>query len=337
MQNQEVDSSLRFFQFPLRGMRWIYQVSPTPVQFLMEKLRPLRGLVLIAAFLISFGAPVFLGYHLMRIFSQTQDDSKQVVDPLPGAVRFSAQGMYGKVLSDVRLTPSSSLPYLFSGWFRLSQLPALGQKIMLMARFNANSAMNEGMAIGISRDAAGYRPVVYWRSASGAGGWYQFAKLSIRSRVWFQLGLSFREGRLLGLHGVADIDDLASGVELLGGYELPLATYPTSSVDMVFGAYGQNPFRGFVGPISIFSGEEVGRDIHGVLKRLMRMPEKLPDLIPEESVVVRGYLGDQFQNELGIRSEIVRPAKKLVKENVEPAPVKKVPSQAGSDALKRKK
>jgi hypothetical protein len=303
----------------------------------MEKLRPLRGLVLIVVFLLSFGAPVFLGYHLMRIFSEAQDDTKQVIDPLPGAVRFSSQGMYGKILSDVRLTPSSTLPYLFSGWFKLSQLPAVGQKVMLMARFNANSAVNEGMAIGISRDAIGYRPIVYWRSASGAGGWYQFAKLSIRSRVWFQLGLSFREGRLLGLHGVADIDDLSSGVELLGGYELPLATYPTSSMDMVFGAYGQNPFRGFVGPISIFSGEEVGRDIHGVLKRLMRMPDELPDLIPEESIVVRGYLGEQLLSELGIRSEIVRPAKKLVKQNVVEAPVVKANAKAGSEALKRKK
>jgi hypothetical protein len=336
MENQVADTSLRFFQFPLRGMRWIYRISPTPLQFFMEKLRPLRGVVLAVVFFLSFAAPISLGYYAVRLITAAQDDVKQTVDPLPGAVRFSAQGMYGKIINDARLTPNSTLPYLFSGWFKMSQLPAVGQRIMLMARFNPHSAVNEGMALGVSRDAIGYRPVVYWRSASGAGGWYQFERIALRSRVWFQLGLSFREGRLLGLHGVADIDDLASGVQLLGGYELAPETYPSTSMDMVFGAYGQNPFRGFVGPIAVFSGEEVGRDIHGVLKRLMRSPEELPDLIPDNSVVVRGYLGEQLQSALGIRSEVVRPVKKQVNEAAE-ATAKKLPVAPTKDTLKRKK
>lgn len=320
MEYQVVNNSIRFLQFPLRGMKWIYSSSPTKLQNVMQKLRPLRGIALVFSFLLSFGIPVFLGYHAIRFFTVVQDDSTQANEALPGAVRFSAQGMYGKISNDVRLTPNSTLPYIFSGWFKLTQLPAMGQRIILAARFNPNSAVNEGMAIGVTRDAVGYRPVVYWRAANGSGGWYLFSKFSIRARTWFQLALSFREGKLLGLHGVADIDDLATGVELLGGYELLAETYPTSSMDLVFGAYGQNPFRGYVGPIAIFSGEGVGRDIHGVVKRLMRAPDRLPDLIPESSVIVRGYLGENLESPVGIRSQVIKPEKRIIKAKLESDP-----------------
>jgi hypothetical protein len=123
------------------------------------------------------------------------------------------------------------------------------------------------------------------------------------------LAVSFREGRLLGLHGVGDLNDLERGVELLGGYELEEETYPTVDSSLVVGAYGLNPFRGAIGPLAIFSGAGVDSDLHGIVKRLMRDPLKLPNLIDEESVVVRVLPDGVVDSTVEHAVEWIKPAK----------------------------
>ena len=298
----------RSFTFIKRAMNWVYSVSPERLQAIFQKLRPLTGLALALSFVIAFSLPVFLFFRAVNYFWGERDSVVSSVDIFPAAVRLAGQGSYARINYSPALSPVEGNGFLLSGWFKLTQLPAIGQRVILLSKLNPDSRNAEGYAIGITRDPIGFRPIVYWRSAEGNGGWYLFSKFALRPRTWFNLSLSFRGGNLLGLHGISDIEDQSHGVELLGGYELESKTYPTNASALVLGAYGQNPFRGFIGPLALFSGQEIGADIHGIVKRLMRKPEQVPDLVNEKSVVLRGYVGTDLVSPLGIQSEVIKPS-----------------------------
>ncbi len=300
--------SNRFFALSKRGLVRLYDAFPEKIQYILQRLAPLSGVGLACAFVLAFSLPIFILYQGMNYFWRDQESVETPAEAFPQAVRFAAQGSYGKIDYHQALSPIEGNDFFFSAWFKVNQMPAVGQRIMLISKFDPDSKNAEGYAVGITRDPSGYRPIVYWRSAKGNGGWYLFSTLAARPRTWFMLGLSFRAGNRLGLHGVADIDDQVRGVELLGGYELEESSYPTNSSSIVFGAYGQNPFRGFVGPVSVFNGPEVDNDIHGIVKRLMRKPDEVPDLIEAKSVVARGYLGAALESPLGIHSDVIKPA-----------------------------
>lgn len=299
----------RCISFPRKGLRWLYDASPVGMQNVLLRLRPLQGVGLALSFAIAFSLPLFLFYRGVNYFWSDRGAHEVVLERFPKASRFGYQGAYGKVFYDQTLTPSTERAWMFSGWFKLSQLPAVGQRVLLSVSFDPDSRAHEGFGIGVLRDPSGFRPVVYWRASNGKGGWYQFAKFPIREQSWFLLSVSFRDGKLLGLHGVSDIDDKSRGVELLGGYELEEPIVPDSKTDLLFGAYGENHFRGFVGPVSIFSGNDIGKDINAIVKQLAKNPEQLPDSVSTESVVLRGYLGEELMSAAPLRSEIVKPGR----------------------------
>lgn len=286
------------------------------------KLRPLQGVALAISFVCAFSLPIFLFYKGINYFWSDRSSGEGVQEIFPRATRFGYQGAYGKVYFDPSLLPSREKGWMFTGWFKLSQLPSVGQRVLLSASFDPDSRAHEGFGIGILRDPSGFRPVVYWRASNGKGGWHQFAKFSIREQSWFLLSLSFREGKLLGLHGISDIEDKTRGVELLGGYELEEPVVPDNHTDLLFGAYGENHFRGFVGPFSIFSGPGVGNDINSIVKQLVKTPDQLPDSVSRESVVVRGYLGEELISSVPLRSEVIKPGRSRKKNAEEETPEK---------------
>lgn len=300
--------SNRFFALSKRGILRLFAASPERQHYIIQKLTPLSGIGLAIVFIAAFSLPIFALYQGLNYFWRDRESVEEPLEAFPEAIRFAIQGAYAKIDYHQALSPSAGNGFVLGAWFKLNQMPAIGQRIMLLSKFDPESKSAEGYAIGITRDASGYRPIVYWRSAKGSGGWYLFSKFAARPRTWFLLSLSFRSGNLLGLHGVPDIDDQSRGVELLGGYELEENSYPTNTSAIVFGAYGQNPFRGFLGPVAIFNGPDIGGDIHGIVKRLLRKPEEVPDTVDAKSVVAGGFLGANLISPLGIHSEVIKPA-----------------------------
>ena len=206
--------------------------------------------------------------------------------------RFLAPGGPIKLASTEQLNPLVGEDFLVVTWVMLRKLPEPGQRIILLNKVDGPDRKQTGYAIGLTNEAGSIRPIVFWRDALGQGGWQTFAEIPVVTRAWMMLGLSFREQKLLGLHGGvripgSGVKSLAAGeLKLLGGYDVAGRGLPEPSSLIVVNPIGAGGFHGRLGLVSVLRAPDIGKDLLKTLKSFFNDPMTRPQGAVAEAVKV---------------------------------------------------
>lgn len=216
------------------------------------------ALVIVAVFVVSFSIPFLLTVKYGSLLVPGAGDSPldlEHEEVFPTSFRVARPGDTFRVEHGEGMAPISGKDFLLSVWFKLSKPLEIGQRAVIFGKYDPKSKTRPGYSLMLQRDADGTRPVLYWGGEAAPGRWYSFSPLENSGRAWTMLAISFRQGKLLGMH-VGSIDR-GVPVELLGGYEVDAGIDAKSDAALVVGAFGDSDFRGRIGPLSIVSASNL--------------------------------------------------------------------------------
>lgn len=260
---------------------------------------PLFLATLVALFFISFSLPLVLTFKFGGSFgsSTAPGDSDTF---FPGYTAIQVPGQHLEVSHSDDLNPMRGSDFIVSAWFKLSRLPQVKEKILLLGKNDANDDPHAGFVLGLSRDSDTIRPIVYWGDSTHRK-WYSFSDISIAAQSWFMLALSFQDDKYLGLH-IAMPGESKTEVKLLGGYEVEDGVVPDSPGAFMIGSWGEGRFRGRIGPFGIFSKPGIGEGLKDVLKSLARRPLEVPDTLSAKHVKL--WVPDGLEDRSGLKRSL---------------------------------
>lgn len=173
------------------------------------------------------------------------------------------------------LNPSNEDQLLLT-WVRPRALPPQGERQIFLLKYDAEKHSRTGFGLALSRRGDEVRPEVYWRDAEGKGGWYQYTSVALQPEEWSLFALSFRKGRLLGLHaGVVGENTSKAEFQLLGGYDVGEVALPAPVSDLFVGAPSESTFRGRIGMVALLRGKELTEELRPLLTEALRSPGDL--------------------------------------------------------------
>lgn len=180
--------------------------------------------------------------------------------------KIEGSGSHVRVSHAPDLNPEEGENFILTAWFKFRKLPDDGESFVLLSKVDSFLRSQRGYRLSLTREAGRIRPVVYWRNSDAIGGVYRFSPFDLRPHQWVMFGLSFSEGRYLGLHTVIRVPSRKPEVVLLGGYTLSTPVYPDASSDLYFGAFSGPPYKGSIGPVSILSMKERKDSLYRIFK-----------------------------------------------------------------------
>ena len=221
------------------------------------------------------------------IIEEQEKHEKDKVFPL--SINITGPNSYLSVETSSAIEPASDKDFFLYIWLKLRRLPAEGERLILLSKFDERSASRRGYSLALSGEREAVRPEVYWRDENNNGTWFTFSELDASARTWTLFALSFRQGRYLGLHAAtinseSDYPLKLPDIKLLGGYELPEIIIPTANSDLLVGAFGGGRFRGRMGPIGIFHTSSLTRKLDEILQHIVSDSRTLPDAIERREV-----------------------------------------------------
>lgn len=259
----------------------------------------LSAIVFVSSFLLPFTLTVFLGSDSI----QNKEDTGKIEKTFPGSLAVNDQGIAYKIPDNPDFSPSGEGDLLFVVWFKLRKPIPLGERIILVGKYKANSKMRPGYSLGIARDADGARPILYWQSPDLPGKWYSFSPAMIDNKDWHYLAFSFRSSRYLGVH--FGTFGKSEKPELLGGYDLESEVLAKSNAPLVVGAFGGSRFRGRIGPLGIIKARNLTESLSNLLAEFQARPGEFPKEIGSDAVklwVKDGVDISQYKNQIEILS-----------------------------------
>ena len=241
----------------------------------MSRLRPSSIIVLLCAICI----------YSTQVFAVPEQERTNY---FPNAYQTNGIDTYLKINSKEFLNPSPKEDFLISFWFRLKNLPKVGEKVIFISKYNEESKRKEGYAIGIEHDRIGLRPVVYWKAKKGKGGWFAFQKMDFSNRDWVFLALSYTNNRFISLNSAVFMDNDLNPVELLGGYDLGLNSAPDTNEPLRYGFLRNVDIKGRLGPLGVFSDKKLSSGLPAVLSEIIERREDKPDLEKQLKMWIAG-------------------------------------------------
>jgi len=273
-----------------------------------------RGLVfylaIASAFLLSFALPILIFAKFTNVFSNFSLFEERSDRIFPSSVNVDGPFTFVRVANAVDLDAPQDKDFLLVSWFKVSALPEPGDKMVLLSRYDDKLHSRRGYALGLSNDGGVVRPIAYWRDSEGHGGWRNFSEVNLQPRTWFMLGLSFYQGRYLGLSFASIVDGKKTHPKVLGGFDLGEGTFAQSSSDLLLGAFGISDFRGKVGPVGVFNLKNLGEDLKTILERFVELPTKIPERFAPDNVILWCLDGKSDLGKFGHKVEIIRQNKK---------------------------
>ncbi len=251
----------------------------------------LRRVMLFASFLGSF----FLAYIVVVAVGSLLPKYSAVVtsapveeqgdgELFPDAVSIASGGWAVRVAHQEDLNPHLDKSFLLTVWLKLNQPLADSQRVVVIAKFGGRTPQRPGYAVALSNGPDGVRPQVYWQDEAGRGRWLTFGSVNLVPDEWTLLGLSFREGRYVGLHSRPLLE--SGRVEVLGGYDLQGVSAPRTKSDLLLGSFSANQFLGSIGRVGVFQGPDLSDNIPKILTAMAADPSSVPDLIDRSDVVL---------------------------------------------------
>jgi hypothetical protein len=266
-----------------------------------------RRVMLVASFIGSFFLayvvvvtagtllPRYSGEVSKVASSDGEGDSAQVAlpgvgradgQPLSDAVSITSGGWAVRVAHQEDLNPHLDKSFLLTVWLKLSQPLPEGKRAIVVAKFGGRTPQRPGYALALSSGPDGVRPQVYWQDEGGRGRWLTFAAMNMVPGEWMVLGLSFRDGRYVGLHSRPLLE--SGRVEVLGGYDMQGISAPRTKSDLLLGSFSTTQFLGSIGRVGVFQGSDLSENIPKILTEMAADPSSVPRLIDRSDVVLWG-------------------------------------------------
>ena len=210
------------------------------------------------------------------------DSEKEDLFPYSFVVNNS--GTTYRVRNAKGLEPVAGQDFLLVSWIKLRKPLDIGDRAIFIGKYDPKTKVRPGYSVGLTKDADGTRPIVYWQDETGNGRWYTFSSVDITPRSWMMLAVSFRKGKYLGVHAAEN--GTLQKVHLLGGYELDSEIIPSSEADLVIGSFGDSKFRGRIGPIGTLMLPSLPSDLAGFVGELAKRPREVPRNVSMDEIGV---------------------------------------------------
>lgn len=265
------------------------------------------ALTVATVFIVCFSIPFLLTVKIGSLLVSNGVDETIPSDPetvFPTSFRVARPGDAFKIAHSPTLVPREGEDYLFSLWFKLSKPLELGQRVVLLGKYDPKSKTRPGMSLALQRDLDGTRPVLYWGGEKTPGKWHTFAPIESSGRNWMLLSISFRKGYLLGMHA-GDLNP-AVPIQLLGGYELEPDARGANEADFVIGSFGDSEFRGRVGPVSVVTSSNLSESLMETIS-VLRTARDVPPANLSNSEIQLWVIGKQDASGKQNRISGVRP------------------------------
>ena len=264
---------------------------------------PLAGLALTFIFALSFCLPVWVLFQLGERAGLWQSFHSGSSNSFAESIPIESDGQFLRVTHSDQLNPRPEKDFLLVSWFLIRKAPPLGVRLVLLSKYRSVSGSPRfGYGLAIEREQDGYRPTAFWGSTRG-GRWYEFPAVSLRPHNWFGLGLSFHDGRFIGVHLLRLPSDAGGEVTLLGGYDLGEgAGVDMGNADLITGAALGRPFRGRIGALTIISKKGLSADLKRVLKEMVRSPGRVPWEVNEKDL--RLYVNEGRRDSSSYRHQV---------------------------------
>jgi hypothetical protein len=198
------------------------------------------------------------------------------------SLQVSRGGVYLKAALGEAGNPSKGEDYGFFVWFKLRKLPAVGEALGLVGKFDAQLPGKPGYAVSLEGAPDGVRPRVYISAGDIPGRWYSFSSHPMNRRDWYLLAVKVIDDAFI----VTTLGRAFSKESpiLLGGHRLSGGELPASKADLIVGAFGASRFRGQVGPFGILTGPESQEKLSSYLKAMQVQPRGIPSGIPSDAI-----------------------------------------------------
>lgn len=241
------------------------------------------------SFVVAYAVVVAVGSLLPKYSAGTvvvpeEQEEQTEASVFSDAASVSAGGWVARVSHLDDLNPHLDKAFLVTVWVNLKQPIAEGKRVVFLAKFGGRTPQRPGYALALSNGPDGVRPQVYWQDELGHGRWLTFAPVRIVPREWVLFGLSFQEGRYVGLHSRPLLE--SGRVEVLGGYDMDGILAPRSKADLLVGSFSPTAFKAYIGPVGVFQGADLFSNVPKILSAMAGSPGTLPDLIDRDDVVL---------------------------------------------------
>lgn len=248
-------------------------------------------LLLVFVFLLSFSLPVFFAVRFLKARSAPVVEEVAQGDAVfAESTRIGGAGQFLEIERSVALSPEAGQDFLLVSWIKFLRLPDPGARVEVVARVDNSRGLRPGFSLDLIAepgpgDSRAVRPQVYWKNAEGEGGAYTFSELEIPPRSWAMFGLSYTEGKFLGLHvALLNEGEDKVAIKLLGGYPLERPVLPQPNVGLRVGAVGKGAFRGLIGPLAILSRAQFDQPLARLVKEIAKAKLKIDRVVPADSI-----------------------------------------------------
>lgn|GEM_PF-3480124 len=244
-------------------------------------------LLLVALFLFLFAVPVLVLGPLISssLFEEERSSDEAIYSAVQAdGLDIDKAGTFLKVAGAADLSPVLGKDFLIVSWFNLRSLPQRGESMPVLSHRSTRNG--KGYAIALSRTSKEFlRPEVYLSFDGRSGGWYKFSDVKILPGQWFLLAMAYYENRYLGTF--VGTYDYTGKVQLkkTGGYEIRIPWKPYKNQSLKVGAVKTGSFRGNIGPVGIFSADNLRTRLSDLLLQFMKEPSELPRYLNDENML----------------------------------------------------
>lgn len=198
------------------------------------------------------------------------------------SIQVNRGGVYAKASVGAAANPTKGESFALFVWFNLRKVPAAGESLGLVGKFDSQLPGKPGYAISLEGAPDGVRPRVYISAGDVAGRWYSFASHPMNRRDWYLLAVTVVEDAFIATSLGRALS--SEPLRLLGGHRLGAGELPASDVDLVVGAFGASRFRGRIGPFGILSEPSDNEELSVYLRAIQEQPGVIPSVIPASAI-----------------------------------------------------
>ena len=239
-----------------------------------------RNIGLGLVFLLFFSLPLIIGFWLFRGGARNGSIREDPSLTFSHPVRITEDREFLRIKHSEQLNPEKGKDFLFTGWFRPRRLPRERDRITLFSKYSPDAPKGPGYVVALLGEATGVRIGVYWRNSRGDGQFYSFEEFPLVTDEWFMVGVSYINGRYLGVHTITRVPGHKPQVQLGGGYDLgEEGIFPDADADLILGSVRAGQFRGEIGPFGVAKKNELGPNLKEIFRDLSRTPNSLPSFL----------------------------------------------------------
>ena len=247
---------------------------------------------------VGFSTPVLVSLFTISTFFSDREEEVLPLDSIPQQVKKKPEAKptakaiqvrkgvaYAKISSRPELDAVSGTNFVVSFLVRFDELPPVGFRNNILAKYDAAKHPYAGWAVGFHRLKTSFRPEVYLKDESGAGGWFSFSNTNLEPKKWYAITVLIKPEEHMNLY-VQDVESLVdskgsvfssnkslitnSEVVFAGGHDISEVKEVSTNANLILGATRTNKagFQGEIALLLVARSNDLGQTIGELKKKL---------------------------------------------------------------------